>query len=200
MSRVLLLLILLAGCAGRPPPAERFHTLEPALPAAQTDYELRLSVQPVEAYGVYAERALLVRTADGALRQQPYELWSEPPALLIGEALQRLLRAALGDAQVHARATRSRPDLILRTRLRRLELVLAPDGPQAQLGLSVTLSEYDNEPLWVLEIDEQQRLSSTDAVAVATAQAQLLERAAAAVIARLPDRLGATASSPEAAP
>lgn len=162
-AALLALLVLAAGCASDPPPPDRYYRLESIPAESAGKWNRRIVVQPFEAHGVYSERALLFRreAAGGtAIEQYNYHYWAEPPALMLGDLVADHLRGAFGERQVHRSASRVRPDVVVRPRLRNLVQVLDPE-PRALLSIQFTVTDDVNSPLLVLDYDEAAPLPGT---------------------------------------
>jgi len=151
LSPVLLsMALLLSACSSEPVQPDRYYRIElPPVEAPMVEHFARvIVVVPTEVNGLLAERALLYRSGDDpSLQRYPAQLWAEPPALMFAQLLVDRLRAQLGTDQVFGTADRIRPDLLVRSHLRRLESVAdAAGGAEAQLALDFVVSDQ-NGPL-----------------------------------------------------
>jgi ABC-type uncharacterized transport system auxiliary subunit len=154
---ILALTVALAACSSAPSQPQRFFRLTAAPAETRAEFPATINIGAVEAYGVAAERPLLYRaSADSrALEQYHYSLWSEPPPIMLRDALVGHLRAAFGADRVLAVDTRLRPEYRVRTRLKRLEQILARNAPRAALGLEFTVTGAQDEVLFVLDFSEE---------------------------------------------
>lgn len=181
---------LTCACASAPLPVDRYYRIEvaaaPGITVAGTEPIL---LEPFEALGVYAERALLYQEAGPAMRQYGHQFWSEPPASMLSDALAATLRAALGASRVHTRATRERPAIQVRPRLRKLEQVLGADGARAAYAVDFTVTDRDGRPRFVLSFDETEPAATSGPDTYVTALDVLVARANARLVERLASEL-----------
>ncbi|HKY89410.1 MAG TPA: ABC-type transport auxiliary lipoprotein family protein [Nevskiaceae bacterium] len=187
---VLVAALTLSACAATSLPVDRYYrigaaTRHPAAPHSQS-----ILVEPFEARGVYAERALLFQEAGSgsAMRQYGHQFWIEPPAAMLDAALAAALRGAFGEANVHARVSRERPDFQVQPRLRKLEQVIEDGQARAAYAVDFTVTDRDGRPRFVLSFDESEPAATAGPdtyvaaldVLVARANARLVERLATA--------------------
>lgn len=186
-----LALVAQAGCVGETAlPVERYYRIEaPPASAATISAAKPILLEPFDAYGVYAERALLYHEDGQAavMRQYGHQFWAEPPQRMLDDALAATLRAALGPDRVHARASRERPEIVVRPRLRKLEQVYeGGGGARAVYAVDFTVTDRDGRPRFLLAFDESEPAQGQGPdtyvraldVLVARANARLLERLA----------------------
>ncbi len=139
-----LLLALLGGCAGPVPvPEDRFYRLATPVPARHLSKPITakpLIVRPLEAEGLYAERAVIYSEDPGhrVLRQYHYHFWLEAPGRLLQDYVAAYLRAAGLAPQVSAEYSSSAADYVVSGRVLRFERLL--DGDQARVVVALRLS------------------------------------------------------------
>lgn len=156
----------------------------PKAPAARRPGNRRIVVEPFRVHGLHADRALVVRDAEGRYRQASGRNWVAPPSLLLAELLIDDLRAAYGAASVFAAQARIDGDVRIRPLLRRFERALAADGDQAVLGVDYVISDRDGRLLAQLVVDEAGP-AGHGADAYVAAQSRLLARATAQLLTML---------------
>jgi cholesterol transport system auxiliary component len=143
MTRIvaaLALLLAVAACAGPPPPPESFHRIAvPAVaaPLARAPLPGALEVERFATDGVLAERALTYGVEGGALRHYAYDLWSEPPGLMLQGLLVRYLTAAGAAAVVVTPELRVLPDWTVRAKLTRFEQLAGGAKVAVEMELAV---------------------------------------------------------------
>lgn len=188
-AAVLLLAAGIGGCAGDPPPPDRYYRIEVTAPAKGAAALQTLLVDAMQAHGIYAERSMLYRaTAEGPIERYYYHHWAEPPDMMLGDALATYLRAMHGEQQVFEPAARVRHDIVVRTRLRRIEQIR--EAPvRAALALRFTVSDAQNKPLFTLDFEEEETAADGSVMAYADAVDRLAGRAFAALAARLQEPL-----------
>ncbi len=190
VSGALFLALATAGCASKPPEAERFYRPTIAAPEARAKPAARLLVEPFEARGIYSDRALVIRDADGTYRQAIGRSWVEPPSLLLGTGLADYLRAAYGGDAVFLPQARVDADVTIRSTLKRFERVKGEgaSGDTALLAVDFVVTARGGALLGTLEFSDSTPVASGSAEYVA-AQSELLTRASAALLALLDRRL-----------
>lgn len=190
VAAVLVAVMATAGCASKPPEAERFYRPTIAAPEARAKPAARLLVEPFEARGIYSDRALVTRDVGGAYRQAIGRSWVEPPSLLLGTALVDCLRAAYGADAAFLPQARVDADVTIRSTLKRFERVKGEgaSGDTALLAVDFVVTARGGALLGTLEFSDSTPVASGSAEYVA-AQSQLLTRASAALLALLDRRL-----------
>jgi ABC-type uncharacterized transport system auxiliary subunit len=138
---IILLLLLLAACAGPPAPKDAFYRLEVAPPAKTFERPPLpgvLEVDRLEADGAVAERALAFETRPGGpVERYRYDFWSEQPGIMLQDRLAAFLRAANAAGRVVTPELRVPPDWTLRGKIRRFEQVAGADKVAVELQLAV---------------------------------------------------------------
>jgi 2'-5' RNA ligase len=186
---LLLAAALLAACAGDPVPVERFYRPPLEAPAARAPLPLRVVIESFDAEGLYADRALVFRNADGVYEQFHYHSWIEAPGMLLRDALADYLRAAFGAEHVFTPEARVEGDVRVRARLRRLEELHDAAAPRAAFGLEAVVSDRDDQFLGLVKFDDSQACAGAAPGACQAAFAELIERS----FAQLADLLDAKA-------
>ncbi|HXV37211.1 MAG TPA: ABC-type transport auxiliary lipoprotein family protein [Myxococcota bacterium] len=133
------------GCSSAPAPTDHFYRIEVGAPSAPAAKRLdgMLKVDRFRVDALTGERHLLYRQSDDAaeIRQHPYQLWADPPALMLQTQLISFLGAAqIADVVLPATA-RVEPDYEITGQILRLERVLEPSAHVAvELQLSAARS------------------------------------------------------------
>lgn len=181
-------ILLLAACAGPPEPRDTFYRLQAALPSAhfaRPPLPGVMEVERVETEGVLSERAIAYQSGPGALQRYAFELWADPPGMMLQDALVRALRAADVATTIVTPDLRVAPRWIVRARLLRFEQV--PAAGRAAVSLRVAVLGADDHSL-LLQRDYAAE-APTDGTTPAAAAAAI-GTAAADVLARLVADLG----------
>jgi ABC-type uncharacterized transport system auxiliary subunit len=146
--------LLLAACAGSPPiPDDHYYRLT-RIAVEQTNDAPRLKgvlkVDPVKAYGIYRERALLYSRSEHPeeLRQHRYHYWIDTPSRLIRDQLVAFLRASEIADGVAGSQLSIQGDLKLKLSLKHFERVIGESAPQRiRVALEALLLNAEGEPL-----------------------------------------------------
>ena len=186
---LLLASLLLSACAAQTVPSDRYYRI--ALQAVAQIKPLtdppQIMLEPFQASGVYAERALVYRRpeARGALEQYRQQFWLELPALMLTDGLREALRTAAGDERVQARDARLKVAYIVTPRLRKLDQVLGPEGARAEYEVEFVVTDEDNETRFVERVDLAVALADTHPQSFADATSKLAAQANQKLIERL---------------
>lgn len=160
----ILVLALLTGCsAPEPVPDFRYYRLAPAgavaeLPAPLLDRPL--VVEAFRADGVHGERPILYANDPDSIKisQYHYQLWNDPPPVLVQRRMQELLARARVSAYVTDRLAARIEGYRLGGTIYRFERVLVDGQPtEAVLGLRLRL-QGDGEAMPMVERDELVRV------------------------------------------
>lgn len=141
--------VALAACSQPPLPEDHFYRIEIGAPAevlAGPPIEGTLEVIPFLADGLTAKRPIVyVESGQSAeLRAYHYHFWTDPPTIMLRDALVDYLRAANLARTVVTPEMRIEPDFVLRGRIRRLERVLGGFSGvvvELELGLRRTVDD-----------------------------------------------------------
>lgn len=148
---ILLLPGLLSGCGlgGANVPETHFYRLPTITLPAQTQQFSQLVIRPVQASGLYHERAMLYAEQSQPLQLQRYHyhLWAEKPAELVGRALYQGLHSSGIAAQVSQGLLQPEQAVIIDTRIEQFERLILEDGKagRVQVALQFTLRGPDND-------------------------------------------------------
>lgn len=133
------LVLALAACAGPAAPPDVFWRIEPAAAERLAKPLLPgvLEVQRLTADGVLDERAITFAASNGALSHYKYDLWSEPPGLMLQDRLARYLTQAGAADRVLTPELGVLADWTLRGKIRRLEVLADSSKIAVEMELSV---------------------------------------------------------------
>lgn len=152
--RALLLLPLLAACATSAPiPEDQFYRLiTPANPTRLATPAIAgtLKVEPVKAFGIYRERAILYTRSDAptGLRQHHYNHWIDTPTRLIRDQLVDYLRESGIAGTVAGSQIGLSGETRLHLELKNFERVIRPAGEIAvKVRLDAVITDGSNHPL-----------------------------------------------------
>lgn len=147
---ILLLPGLLSGCGlgGANVPETHFYRLPTITLPAQAKQFSQLVIRPVQASGLYHERAMLYaeQSQPLQLRRYHYHLWAEKPAELVGRALYQGLHSSGIAAQVSQGLLQPEQAVVIDTRIEQFERLILEDGKagRVQVALQFTLRGQDN--------------------------------------------------------
>jgi cholesterol transport system auxiliary component len=135
-------ILLLGACFGGAAPSDSFYRLEVPSPAALPSPALQgiVEVGRFAAEGLTGERALLYSYRDkpDQVLRYGYQLWVEPPAVLLETEMVRLLRDAQVAPTVVTADLRVPPDFLIEGRLHRFEQVIgSPFGVVVEMELNL---------------------------------------------------------------
>lgn len=185
----LTLILALAACAGQAPPPDVFYRIEPAAAAsrfAKPPLPGVLEVQRLTTDGVLAERAITFAAKDGGpLSHYNYDLWSEPPGLMLQDRLARFLAAAAAADRVLTPEFGVLADWSLRGKIRRFEHMAGSARVAVEIELGVVSAR---DGTLVLMEDYSVILDTTSGEIEAVAAA--MERGVSQVFARFLADLG----------
>ncbi|HEY9202466.1 MAG TPA: ABC-type transport auxiliary lipoprotein family protein [Gammaproteobacteria bacterium] len=147
---VLSLLALLSGCGlgGANVPETHFYRLPAISLPVQPQQFSQLVIRPVQANGLYHERAMLYAEQSQPLQLQRYHyhLWAEKPAELVGRALYQGLHSSGIAAQISQGLLQPEQAVYIDTRIEQFERLILDNGVKVQVALQFTLHGPDNGP------------------------------------------------------
>ncbi len=119
----------LAACSQPPLPEDHFYRLDMGAPAriqAEPSLSGTLEIEPFVADGLTAQRPIVYSDEDrpGEVKAYHYHFWTDPPTVMLRDALVDYLRAAGLAGMVVTPEVRVEPDYVLSGRIKRLERVL----------------------------------------------------------------------------
>jgi cholesterol transport system auxiliary component len=172
-------LLLLAACATEPVPDFRYFRFGEAaavsrLPTAPL--ALPLVVEPFRADGVMGERPILYATRDETVRlsQYHYQLWNDPPPVLVRQRLLDQLAAAAVAPLVTERLSPRVEAFRLQGRIEEFQRVRGADGDQVVVSVWLRL-ERDQVGMPLIERRYRKQLTVSgegiEAAALAFGQA-----------------------------
>ena len=184
----LALLLVLAACAGQAPPPDMFHRIEPSAAARFTQPPLPgvLEVQRLTTDGVLAERAITFAAKDGGpLSHYAYDLWSEPPGVMLQDRLARILADAGAAGRVVTPEMGTLADWTLRGKLRRFEHLAGSNRVAVDMELGVVSARDGSLAL----LEHYSVMIATESTGVEAA-ASAMERAVSQIFTRFLADLG----------
>ena len=126
-------ILLLSGCGLSPSkaPQEHYYRLADALPIAGDGLPAG-KIAPVQASGIYNERAILYRKAERPLEihRYHYHLWTQTPARLVQQYMQQALQ------NIIQKSGEDKP--LIKTEIIRFERLLDGDQASADIALKIT--------------------------------------------------------------
>ena len=147
---ILSLLSVLTACGlgGANVPETHFYRLPTITLPAHPQQFSHLVIRPVQASGLYHERAMLYAEQSQPLQLQRYHyhLWAEKPAELVGRALYQGLHSSGIAAQISQGLLQSDQAVYIDTRIEQFERLILDNGVQVQVALQFTLRGPDNGP------------------------------------------------------
>jgi ABC-type uncharacterized transport system auxiliary subunit len=163
--------LLLSACASSPPVPDdhyyRLTMLQPEQTMERPKFTGVLKVDPVKAYGIYRERALLYSRSDHPeeLQQHRYHYWIDTPSRLIRDQLVDFLRASQIAENVAGSQLPVQGDIKLKLSLKQFERVIDKSEPQrVRVTLDALLLNADGKPLLTRRY---QRLLTTSGASIA---------------------------------
>ena len=146
-----LITVLLSACAGLARvPEDRFYRLATPEPAHHLDWPAvtrSVVVQPLEADGLYTERAIIFSEDPGhrVLQQYHYHFWLDAPGRLLQDYVAAYLRASGLAGRVSAEYSGAPADYVVSGRVRRFERLLDGEGGQVVVALQLRLLPPDSD-------------------------------------------------------
>jgi ABC-type uncharacterized transport system auxiliary subunit len=146
--------LLLAACAGNPPvPDDHYYRLT-AIEPGQVEIAPRLKgvlkVDPIQAYGIYRERALLYSRSEHPeeLQQHRYHYWIDTPSRLIRDQLVDYLRASQIAGSIAGSQLPIQGDMKLKLSLKQFERVIDKSSAhRVRVTLEALLVNADGKQL-----------------------------------------------------
>lgn len=159
---VLCLLGLLSACGlgGANVPQTHFYRLPAINLPAQSQIFSQLVIRPVQASGLYHERAMLYAEQPRPLQLQRYHyhLWAEKPADLVGKALYQGLNSSGIAAEISRGLLQPEQAVYIDTRIEQFERLINAAGMAGEVKVLVALqfsvrgadqSDGDSDSEWV---------------------------------------------------
>ncbi len=135
---------ILGACASQPPvPPDRFYRLQAVLatePLARPIFQGTLEVDRFTADGLTAGRPIVyVQAADpNQLLEYHYHFWTQPPTIMLRDEMVTFLRGVNIAERVVTPEMRLAPDLVMTSRIRKLEQVLgSPNRTAMEIEISI---------------------------------------------------------------
>jgi ABC-type uncharacterized transport system auxiliary subunit len=155
-------LLLLAGCATEPVPDYRYFRFAEAASVARLPapvLPLPLVVEPFRADGVMGERPILYATRSETVRlsQYHYQLWNDPPPVLVRQRLMDQLASAAVAPLVTERLSPRVEALRLQGRIEEFQRVRDASGDQVVVSVRLRL-ERDRVGMPLIERRFRQQL------------------------------------------
>lgn len=149
-----LLVVLLIGCGGKPPPPTRYYEL--ALPAqtSQMSSAGSIVIEPFTAEGAYDDERMVYRSSPYRLDYYDYHRWGAPPGQLVASYLEQTLRKS---GRFKTVATDSGEDnaIVLSGRVLALEEVdTSKTKWTGHIALELTARDASGKVVWTQQFDE----------------------------------------------
>jgi ABC-type uncharacterized transport system auxiliary subunit len=145
---LLCLLALLSACGlgGANVPETYFYRLPSITLPAQGQQFSHLVIRPVQASGLYHERAMLYAEQSQPLQLQRYHyhLWAEKPAQLIDRALYQGLYSNGIAEKVSRGLLQPEKAVYIDTRIEQFEQLILADGVQVQVALQFAVASTEH--------------------------------------------------------
>jgi len=172
----LTLCLVLAACAGAPPPPDVFYRLDhrPVKALAAPVLAGVVEVATPSAEGLAGDRALLYSSREhpDQVGRYSFHFWVEPPPLLVRDELVRVLREAQVAPQVVTANLRVPADFVIEGRLKRFEQ-LAGGAPAVAVEIELGVVRVRGNELLLLRSYRQETPAAGDSPADAVAALQL---------------------------
>jgi cholesterol transport system auxiliary component len=169
-----MLVAALAGCGGEgvPVPSDRFHRITvgaPAMVYKTPQLAGTLEVDRFNAISVLQDRAIVFIEHDtpNVLHQYDYQLWADPPTLMMQGATVDYLESANVADQVIKSGLRVVPSYTLTGDIKRLEHVVG-NSSSVVVELEFTLRDHENRSLVWIKRYTVEKAVDNDSVATAT--------------------------------
>ena len=198
---VLCLLGLLSACGlgGAKVPQTYFYRL-PAITLSTSPQQFsHLLIRPVQASGLYHERAMLFAEQSRPLQLQRYHyhLWAEKPAELVARALYQGLHSSGIAAEVSTGRLQPEQAVYIDTRIEQFERLIlidgvadgATDGAKVQVALQFAVhhpnhSDRDWVKTYTAEVTPRSQQMHDSAVAYGAALQQIMQQLVADLLAK----------------
>lgn len=136
--------ILIAGCASQPPvPSDKFYRLQAVFastPSPSVKFPGTFEVERFTADGLTAGRPIVYVKSDdpNQLQEYHYHFWTQPPTIMLRDELVTYLRQANIADSVVIPEMRLDPQYVMTGRIRKLEQVLGtPNRTRIEIEISV---------------------------------------------------------------
>ncbi|MGJ3258213.1 MAG: ABC-type transport auxiliary lipoprotein family protein [Rhodospirillales bacterium] len=169
---MLMLGVLIAGCASQPPvPSDKYYRLQAvfaAEPSASVKFPGNFEVERFSADGLTAGRPIVyVETNDpNQLQEYHYHFWTQPPTIMLRDELVTYLRQAKLAGSVVIPEMRLDPQYVMTGRIRKLEQVLGTPN-RSRLELEIALRRPNDGQLLFLKSYEHETTQVSPGVAAA---------------------------------
>lgn len=184
----LLLVVLLTGCASAPVPDMAFYRM-PSVPEAVADptrsprFQIPITVSAFRADGVYNDQAILYSLKpESSIKAYHYQLWDEPPSLLLQRRLIDQLRANHASTLVTDRLPPGLDALRISGRVQRFERVRIDGEWVARVRLEIRIERsVQDPPLLLNEYGADVRAETASIQSTIRAFAEALDQSFAAL-------------------
>jgi ABC-type uncharacterized transport system auxiliary subunit len=156
------LIPLLVACATTAPvPDDHYYRLLASwkpLPGDSSPITATLKVDPIKAYGIYRERALLytLESHPEQLRQHRYHYWIDTPSQLIRDHLIEFLRSHRVAERVIGSQLAVTADLRLKLTLKQFERIVTPGAAdRVRVALDAVIIDSDGKPVKIVSYQRE---------------------------------------------
>lgn len=149
--------LLLAACASAPVPDMAFYRMasvpDPARAAdAEPRFPIPITVSPFRADGVYNDQAILYALKpEGSIKAYHYQLWDEPPSLMLQRRLIDQLRAEFAAKLITDRLPPGLDALRISGRLQRFERVRMNQRWHARVRMEIRVERRQQDAPLLLD-------------------------------------------------
>jgi ABC-type uncharacterized transport system auxiliary subunit len=160
-TSTLLILLLIACAATAPVPDDHYYRLLVSWKPLSGDSPSItgvLKVDPIKAFGIYRERALLytVESQPEQLQQHRYHYWIDSPSQLIRAHLIEFLRSHRVAERIVGSQLTMTVDLRLKLTLKQFERVVTPGAAdRVRVALDAVIIDADGRPLKIISYQRE---------------------------------------------
>lgn len=169
---LLLLGVLVTGCAAQPPvPSDKFYRLQAvfaAAPSSSVKFSGNFEIERFTADGLTAGRPIVYMESNdpNQLQEYHYHFWTQPPTVMLRDELVTYLRHAMIADSVVIPEMRLEPQYVMTGRIRKLEQVLGQPN-RTRLELEIAVRQPSTGKLLFLKSYEHEATQNSPGVAAA---------------------------------
>ncbi len=183
------LIFIINACSlgGGPAPQDHFYKLPEIRLDTQQPIFNELVIKPVQASGLYHERAILFVESDRPLELQRYHyrFWSTTPSELIHSALYQGLQSSNIARHIVRNTTSVQPDYIIDSRIIHFERLIENKQVSIEVALEISVRSGEGRVLWTRRYHVNKKLMTQDMHSSAEAFGAALKEISAQLVADL---------------